>query len=429
MPETTLTRLPKSEIKIEFVVSPEEARPYLEEAAKDLTTAKPIPGFRPGKTSYEDTKRFFGEMKILEAALERLIRAHYAQIILREDLHVVGSPAISVEQLTPEQPIKFTVTAPIEPVVETFPNLDACRVAPRNTEVTDTQVSEAIEEMRKMRRTEARVDRPATMEDLVIVDLEMKKDQVPIDSGSGRDYRVYLNESHYIPGFTKALEGIKEGEARTFSLPFPSEHYQKHLAGQNVDFTAKATGIFEMQLPPLDETFAKGVGLDTMEALQKKLKENLEIEMQQKADEASEIEMLDKLIDGTGFSEIPDILVTEEVRRMLEELQQSIEEREMKWADYLSSIKKSADELRLDFSPQAVRRIKAAVLIKSFAKQQNVEVPETELDAEVDRILTHIRPEDHETRERIASPQYRDYISVQLRNRKVLEWLKKECVK
>ena len=34
-----------------------------------------------------------------------------------------------------------------------------------------------------------------------------------------------------------------------------------------------------------------------------------------------------------------------------------------------------------------------------------------------------------ETRERVSSPDYRDYVAVQLRNRKALEWLRKECMK
>lgn len=429
MPETNITHLPKSEVQLVFSVSQDEALPYLDEAAKDLTTAKPIPGFRPGKVTYEEAKRLLGEMKILEAALERIIRAFYVQAVLHEGLDVVGSPAISVEQLVPGQPIKFTVTAPIEPKVQTLPDLKACQVAPRVVNVTDAQVEETVEEMRKMRRTEARADRPATGDDLVIIDLEMKKDLVPIEGGSGRDYRVYLGEAHYIPGFTQALEGIKEGEERAFSLPFPTEHYQKHLAGKNIDFTAKATGVFELKLPETNDEFAKGVGLETMEKLREKLKENLHLEAKHKADEASEIEMLEKLVDATSFTEIPDILVTEEVRRMTEELEHGVEERGMKMPDYLSSIKKTLDELRLDFAPQAVRRIKAAVLIKAFAKQEQIAVSETELDQEVDRILAELRPDDAEARERIASPQYREYISVQMRNRKVMEWLKQECVK
>lgn len=257
----------------------------------------------------------------------------------------------------------------------------------------------------------------------------MLKDGVVVDGGTGRDYRIYMNEPHYIPGFTEKLVGIKAGEERSFTLPFPTEHYQKHLAGKEIDFTAKATGVFEMQLPPVDDAFAQGVGLKDVEELRGKLKENLQLEEKRRRDEASEIELLEKLVDTTKFTEVPEVLVTDETRRMMDELQHGVEEQGMKWEDYLSSIKKTRDELRLDMTTQAIRRIKTAVLVKAFAKQQQVAISEDELDKETDDILMRIRENDKETRERIASPEYRQYIAIQLRNRKTLEWLKQECVK
>jgi len=428
MPETKITQMPKSEVKIEFTVSVEEAQPYLDEAVKEISTAKPIQGFRPGKATYEDVKRAYGEMAVWEQALERIVRAFYVKTILSENLDTIGSPEIAVDQLVPGQAIKFSVIAPVEPKVLEFPDLSKCKVTAKKVHIGEKNVDEVVEQMRKMRRVESRVERPATGDDLVVIDLEMKKDQVLLEGGSGRDYRVYLGEDHYIPGFTAKMQGIKEGEERTFTLPFPAEHYQKHLAGKDVDFTAKAKTVFELKLPEVNDEFAKGVGIETVEKLREKLKENLTIEAQQKSDEAAEIEMLDKLVDRSKFSEVPDLLVNEEVRRMMHEIEHGVEEQGMKWQDYLASIKKTGDELKLAFVPQAIRRIQTAVLIKQLAKKENITVTEEEADAEIDKILDSLRPDDKETRERVASAQYREYVAIQMRNRKTLEWVKKECV-
>lgn len=429
MPTIKRTDLPQSQVKLEFEVAYEEVKPYLDEAAREMSTARPLPGFRPGKATLEDVKRAFGEMKILETALERIIRAFYAKAMLNENLDVVGSPNISVEQLVPQQPIKFTVTAPIEPKVIDLPDLKKCEIKKEVKEIGEKDVDNALEEMRKMRRQETRVERAATLEDLVVIDVSMSRDGVVVEGGTGRDYRIYLSEPHYIPGFAKELEGIKEGEERKFKLPFPNEHYQKHLAGKEVDFTAKATGVFEMQLPELNDEFAKGVGLQNLQELRDKLKENLQMEEKRRREEASEIEMLEKLVDATKFTEIPEILVTDETRRMMEELEHGVEEQGMKWEDYLTSIKKTRDELRLEMAQQAIRRVKTAVLVKAFAKAQAVTISEEELDKETDEILSRIRENDKETRERVTAPEYRQYIAIQLRNRKTLEWLRKECVK
>jgi len=139
--------------------------------------------------------------------------------------------------------------------------------------------------------------------------------------------------------------------------------------------------------------------------------------------------MLDSLVDQAKLEDVPDLLINQEVRRMMHELEHGVEEQGMKMADYLSSIKKTSDELKLELVPQASRRVKTAVLIKALAKKEDIKVDDKELDDEVDRVLASLKPDDKETRERVVSPEYREYMAVQLRNRKTLEWLKKECVK
>ncbi|MCR4256788.1 MAG: trigger factor, partial [Candidatus Uhrbacteria bacterium] len=412
-----------------FEIPWDETEAYREEAVKELSTAKPIPGFRPGHVTYEDAKRVFGEMKIIETALERIVRAQYVKTVLAEKLETVGSPAINVDKLVPGEAIEFTTTSALVPEVTKMPDFAKCVVEEKKKEVNDANVEEAVDEMRRMRRVEEKVDRPATMEDLVIIDMEMLKENVPVEGGTGRDYRVYLNEPNYIPDMTEQLVGMKEGDEKTFTLPFPAEHFQKHLAGHNVDFKVKASGVYELKLPPTDDAFSKGVGIETMSELREKLKENLQKEHDRRSKEAAEIRMLETLVDSSSFSQVPDILIKEEVSRMLHELEYGLEEQGMDMPTYLQHIKKTMDELRLDFTQQALRRVRTAVLVKAVAKQEKIDVTEDEVDAEVDRILAGVPAEQTETREHVSSPDYRDYVKIQMRNRKTLEWLKGRCVK
>jgi len=101
----------------------------------------------------------------------------------------------------------------------------------------------------------------------------------------------------------------------------------------------------------------------------------------------------------------------------------------MKMDDYLSSIKKTRDELKMEFVPQAMRRIKAATLIKEVAKRENIHVTDEELDTEIDHILAGLREDDAETRARVASPEYREYVAIIMRNRRALDVLRKNGIK
>lgn len=427
MIDPVIKQLPKSLVELAFTVTPDEAKPYLDQAAADLQSAKPIPGFRPGKAPYDEVKRVFGEMRIWETALERIVRARYVSTILAKSIQTVGSPSISVEQLVPGQDLKFTVTAPVMPSVLTMAAYDKPLVTKKAKAVAPTDVDAALEDLRKMRRNEIVVDRAATKDDMLQIDLDIKKDGVPLEGGTSKNYRVYLNEPHYIPGFAEQLIGAKKGDVKTFTLPFPSEHYQKHLAGQHVDFTATVHDVYELALPTLDDAFAKGLGLESVEKLRELLTTNMTKEAEEKADEAAEIELLEKLVDGSTFSEIPDLLVNEEVRRMYGELEHSAEHQGMNMSDYLAQLKKTADEIKLDMVPQAIRRVHTAVLVKEIAKKEGVDIADEEVNAEVDRILEGIQ--DKETRERVSSPDYRDYVAAQMKNRAALKIIKAKGIK
>ncbi len=428
MPAITTTRLPGSEVKLEITVEPSEYAAYLEEGAKTLSQQRPIAGFRPGHVPMTEAKRVYGDMAIMEASLERIIRAFYVKALMSEGVAAIGSPNINVDKLVPGEVFQFHCVVPVEPAVKRVADLKGIKVEQTNKPATDDQVSEALEQMRKMRRTESLVDRAAEKDDVLTVDVEMKKDGVIVEGGTGQNYKVYLNEPHYLPSFTEQLLGMKAGDKKTVEVTFPAEHYQKHLAGQPVSIDVSATAVHELTLPVVDDEFAKGVGLTSAEELKSKLRENLTLEAEARAGEAAEIELLTKLVDDSDIEDAPEPLVNEEVRRMLAELRHGIEEQGGTWDQYLATIKKTIDDLRLEMVPQAIRRIKTAVLIKHLAKQQGVEPTTEEVDTEIDRILGTLRPDDKDSREQVASAEYRDYVHTMLRNRKTIEWLKKECI-
>ena len=430
MSQPSVEQLPGSKVKLVFRVTPEEARPFLDEAVRAMSEIKTIPGFRPGKAPYaEVAKAFGGEMRIWENALERIVRSRYLRAVLDQELDTVGSPEVQVDKLSPGQEIGFTVTAPVAPKVVRLADYGEPLVDYIAREVTGEDMDRALTDLRSMQRKEIRSTEPATKEDLVVIDLDIQKDKVTLEGGAGRDYRIFLNEDHYIPGFTDQLVGAKEGEERKFALKFPAEHYQKHLAGADVDFTARVKNIFKLELPELDGAFVKSLGQSSLEDLKTLLTKNIGVEEEERARQKSEIELLDKLVDASAFSDIPDLLVNDEVRKMLRELEASVEERGMKWPDYLASVKKTADELKLEFVPQAVRRIKAATVIKEIAKRENIRVTDDELDHEIDHILSGIKSDDEEARGRVSSPEYREYAAILMRNQKALDALKTKAIR
>jgi len=142
---------------------------------------------------------------------------------------------------------------------------------------------------------------------------------------------------------------------------------------------------------------------------------------------ATEVELLETLAEKSEFSEIPELLVKNEVDSMVHELEHSIEERGLVFADYLRDLKKTPNELRKDFEPQAIRRVKVALVLGKSSDELKTTVSENELDDELDKIAAGY--EKQESKERVYSPQFRDHQKIILRNRKTIDALKALMVK
>lgn len=420
----SITRLPKGALEIRVELMPDETRAHLEEAAARLSQTTKIPGFRPGHASYAEVEKRVGAMKILEEAFEKIVRKTYVEILLAEKLETLGAPAVSVQKMAPGNPLEFTLTVNLLPAVTKLADYKTIPVEKKSVAVTEADVERVVRDLQKMRATEVRSTKPVDATDRVVLDLVISKDGAAIEGGVAKGHHVLMDEPYYIPGFTNELRGMKEGEQKTFTLSFPALHYQKMLAGRPVQFAVTVNEIYERTVPALDDAFAKSIGKPTLDAVRSQIRENLTEEKTAAENERVERALLDQIIAGSQFEDIPDLLVNEEVARMREELEAGAVSRGFEWAKYLEHIKKTEAQLKLDFAPQALRRIKATLAVREIVTREKITASDEEVNQEIDRAAAHYA-DDKEAREHLYSPAYREQTSMVLRNRKALERLKK----
>ncbi len=426
----TVEKTDKQSVKIHVTVPKEQVAAGMHHAAEHMGENITIPGFRKGHAPFAAVKAKLGEMALLEHAAEELIRAALTEALIAEDLEIIGSPYFTMEKMAPDNDLIFTAEIALMPGVTKLADYTSLTVAPESTEPTEELFEQAKRDLQRMRQTEARAEAGTKLEKghKAVVDLSMKKDGVAIEGGDAKNHGIYTSEPHYIPGFVDAMLGATEGEERTFSLKFPEDHYQKHIAGSDVEFSVKLNEIFSIETPELDDAFAKTLGMEDAKMLEAKLKENLTKERQSEEDRRQEKAVLELLAEKSSFEEINEILVNQEIDKMVQELRVWVTENGMEFNEYLKSIGKTVADMKLDFTQQAITRIKVALVIKEIAKKEKIGVEEKEVDAELDRIAEMVS-KDPEAKERVYAPQYRDRIENQLVNRKVIDFLKKTMVK
>lgn len=423
----TLKTLPQSQIELTITVSPADYEKHLSKAAGRISERTAIKGFRPGHVPYDVVKKEVGEMNILNEALETIVQENFYNAVTQEKLDTIGMPKIEVEKVAPGNDLVFKATVALLPKVK-LADIKKIKVEKKIKIVEDKHVDEVLDNLRKTQAKEViKNDKKAATDDKLVIDMDMFLDKVPVEGGQSKNYQVYLSEPHYIPGFNEQLLGLGKDEEKEFSLNFPPTHYQKHLAGKNVQIKVKVKDVYERQLPELSDELAKALGQESLAKLRELINANLVKEAEEKSAQTAEIEILEALIAQSEFEAIPEVLIDAEKQKIFYELRHDLERHGVTIEQYLADIKKTQEEMQAGFTAQADKRAKAALISRQIASENHIHAHDEELNKEI-KFLAEMYKDNKDYLENLKRPEVKDTIAVTLQNKKVMQWLKHQVL-
>jgi len=416
--------LEKSQIELTIELSAEEFAPYIEKGAKKVAEEVKIEGFRKGKVPMDILKQKIGEMAILEEAANIAIHKTIDEAVEKNtmDRQAIGQPQVNITKLAPNNPMEYKVIISLLPTIALGKYKDL-NLKVEKTEVSDKDIETTITELRDIRAQEALVDREIKKGDKAIVDIKMLMDKVQLEDGDHKEFAILVGKDYFIPGFDDHLIGAKQGDERSFDLIYPENHHRKDLAGKKVDFIVKIKSVYERIIPELNDEFATFFQLKNLAELKKSLKENIEHEKQHQADMRNESALIGKIVEDTKFGELPEEIVTSESRNMMMELEQDVVRQGGKFEDYLGHLKKTKDQLILEMLPNAVKRVKSALVIRELAIVEDIVATEKEIHEKIDAIKKQYVG-NAEVLKMVEEHGYHHYITNILTNEKVISKLK-----
>ncbi|OGY43023.1 MAG: trigger factor [Candidatus Buchananbacteria bacterium RIFCSPHIGHO2_01_FULL_39_14] len=421
-------KLPRGQAEITIELAPNEYQPFLEQAAKQISETTKISGFRPGKANFEIIKQKVGLAEIWEKAIEPAVKKTLFKAINDNHLITIGSPQIEIIKLAPDNPVIYQAKISLLPEVE-LGDYQQIKVARKKIEVSEQEVQKALTNLQKMRAKEILVDRPAKSGDKVEIDFETFLDKIPVSQGKQQKFPLVIGENAFIPGFEDQLIGLTKNQTKEFSLKFPENYHQKNLAGRLVDFKVKLNAVYQLDLPELNDELAKSFGTSkTMAEFKNEIRQKLQTEAESRQARETENELIDKIIEQSKFTDIPDFLVDSETKKMVDELEYNLTAQGLKFEDYLNHLKKSRADLLLDLAPQAMKRVKSALVLRRVGKDKNIEVSNQEIDLEIKNTLAAYVG-NSEIEKNLQQPAYRDYLKNVIASRKVLDYIKSVTVK
>lgn len=380
-----------------------------------------VPGFRKGKVPASIIRQRFSE-DVNQEILESLVPRYLRQETAKQNLAPVSQPKIVDLHMHEGEPLTFKASFEILPEFD-VPGYQELRAEKEDTTITDEEVEKALENLREQHATYENIEEDRGLQDgdfaqAGFTGTSEEEGAKPVDIP---EVLVEIAGANTIPEFTENLRGMKAGEEKTFDVKYADDYGDQRLAGKTVHYKVAVKGLKKKSLPDLNDEFAKELGADlnTLDELRAKVREGLEHEKEHQAEHKAKDKLVEDLVTRYDFP-IPESLVEGQVDTRLERGMRALAAQGMKVEDMR---KMDWGRLREGQREAARREVKASLILDKIADAEKIEVPDIDVDREIEAVARQSQQPLDEVRHRLTENGGLDRIRTRLRNDKALDFL------
>lgn len=379
---TEIKRLEPTKVELSIAIAPQDLRAAEDRAFRRLVKKAKLPGFRPGKVPRKIFEQNYGAETIVAEAIEDVVPEVYAKAVREHDLEPVDRPTMELERDENGQPSRLKAVVEVRPEIE-LREYKGLKLKRAPQAVTDEEVERSLHALARERATLVPVDREARMGDVVTIDYEGTIDGEVFEGGSAKAQSAELQEGRMIPGFATGIAGMKAGDTKNIEVPFPDDYRQPNLAGRTANFAITVHEVKELELPELDNEFAKSVSDNpTIAELRADIRRRLEIAAEARARRELGAQAVERILGDYEFS-LPGTLVDRELESMLGDAETMAMRMGMSFDDYLKATKKTQEQLRDEYRPEAERRVRATLVLGAIAKSEKITATAADIQDEL----------------------------------------------
>jgi len=273
----------------------EQVREAEERATTAYQQRARLPGFRKGKAPAALVKKQFAD-DIRQQTLEQLIRESWKAALAQEALKPVADPHIHNLKWDAGAPVTFEFHVELKPelALERIGKFHLKRTVPK---VTEEQVLAQLTALREQKAPWVPVagEKPA-LKDLVHVTIATREGDEAKDP---QPYQLVLGEGRAIPEVEDRIMGMLPGETVDVVVRFPPDFPEEAKRGQTRAIRLTLHEVKRQHLPDLDDAFAREVGdFESVDALRKTVREDLEQEAQREADAQVRRDLIEQIVQA-----------------------------------------------------------------------------------------------------------------------------------
>ena len=373
--------------EITIKIEGKEWEEALDKAFKKANKKAKIDGFRPGHAPKDIFLKKYGKESLMADAADLCINDAYLKMLEEnKDLEIVAQPELGLKSLD-ENGVEFIFKLTLKPEVKLgkYKGLD---VKKDNTEVKEEEIDETIMTMRNRYAENQIKDGEVEDGDIAVIDFEGFKDDVAFDGGKGEDYSLKIGSHTFIPGFEEQIIGMKKGESKDINVTFPEDYHSADLKGQPVVFKVTVKEVKETIIPELSKEFFEDLGLEGVNdeaSLRAQVKENIKARKEMDAENKYIDELLKEATKNMTV-EVPDVMVNEEVDRMLNQYEENLKMQGLTLEQFYQFTNSDEAALKEQMKEEALNRVKSRLLLEEIAKAEKIEISEEEANEEANKL-------------------------------------------
>jgi trigger factor len=334
-----------------------------------------MPGFRPGKVPPNLVRKMHGEA-LRGEALQGAVNDGVQQLINDQAVRPATQPQVDLEGNPGEgDDVAIKVSFEILPTVTDI-NIDGLALEKLVVAPDDATINDAVARLaaQAQRSEPAPAKHKAKTGDTVVIDFEGRVDGKLFDGGKGEGMRVTIGSGQLIPGFEDQLVGVKANDERVIKVTFPADYNVATLKGKPAEFAIVVQGVETPVETAIDDEFAKGFGIDSLDALKEILKDQLDTELGNLTRTHLKRKLLDTLASRHDF-EVPESMVESEFGQIWAQIEQEISQD----ADP-EGMRAQMEAERGDYRRIAERRVRLGLLLSEIGQRNNVTITQAEMN-------------------------------------------------
>jgi len=363
-------------LKREFtvVIPAQSFKERIETRLKDRQRSMRLPGFRPGKVPMALVAKHWRQ-QVTGEELQSTIGDSSAQIVSDRGLRPAGQPKIEITNFSDDADLEYKMALELLPEIEPM-DLSQLELTRTTVEVPEAEIDQALQRLATDQAKSEPVaePRPAAKDDVVVADFVGRIDGVEFEGGKAEGHYIRIGSNQLIPGFEDQLLGALPGEKREVRVTFPADYPRRELADKQAVFDVEVKELRQLLPAAIDDELAKSLGLDSLEALRQRVREQLEGEYGAATRTRLKRQLLDKLAENHNF-EMPPGMVEAEFQQIWSQVEA---DRQAGRTDP-DDKDKSEDELKAEYRAIAERRVKLGLLLSEIGRRSQVEVKQDEL--------------------------------------------------